>query len=164
MSRFPNRAGCPVDDNDRVLGEELTAAGIWHTRFAITTNDNPEVPTHLFASCGRWVFKRAWRYWVGTGPGLPLEAADRLCSRVGQTCRVDGQCVPQDPRVWCEGFACGLYHVDDSEGLLELANTIKEVTLRAGHTLYEGFGEPLPPPEGGWDRWLANRIVEIKAG
>ncbi len=131
-----------LDQNDAILMAELTAAGIpghiWQW-----ADTRLEVPTRVLAGLCRWKFKRSWRYWVASGPGLPLEFADRLYQRVGTVCRVDGHGCGPDPRRYLGGFACDLYHVDTPEGLRELADTLKEIVRQAGFPITNGYGKTI---------------------
>ena len=84
-----------------------------------------EVKTSVIGVLHGWQFKRAWYYWVASGPGIEVEAAERLHATHGQSVRVDGHCGCPSPREWFKGLACGSYHVDDAEGLRALADCIK---------------------------------------
>jgi hypothetical protein len=73
-----------------------------------------------------WEFKRAWRYWVATGPGIPPDIAMEMWN-IDKTIRVDGHCASPSPLEWFHGFAVGNYHVDTWEGLKLLAENIKGI-------------------------------------
>lgn len=138
----PEPSPATLARNDSVLMEELRAAGIPCKQYLSVING--EVPTRVIAGLCCWSFTRAWRYWVAKGPGLPLEFADQLYRRVGPTCRVDGHGCGPNPREYLHGFACGLYHIDTPEALLEFAETLKDVVLQAGLPVLDGLGQPVP--------------------
>lgn len=126
---FPNRAGMPIEDNDKVLRTELELAGI-HVEYFKNLFDNDEVKTGVMGTLYRWNFQRQWTYWAATGnhAGLPPEVADRLYATHGVTVRVDGYGTGEDPRQRLRGLAPAYYHVDTLEGLKALADAIKGVT------------------------------------
>jgi hypothetical protein len=130
---FPNlaRAQNPTDE---VIAEvtatceaELQAAGIEAQKLSYKFNG--EVPAGVVGSLHGWGFRRAWYYWVADGPGIPLEAAERLHETHGQQVRVNGHCGCPSPREYLHGFACGKYHVDGPDGLKALADTIRSVYI-----------------------------------
>ena len=134
---FANYAG--QDGVDDAVAAELEAAGIEVHRFP-----NPldgEVPTGVFGTLRGWKFRRAWRYWVAEGPGIPPDFADELYESHGQEARVAGDCGCRSPRFWHKGFASGMYHVDTQEGLNALAETIRRVSRRNG-VVMRGIGDP----------------------
>lgn len=106
--------------------DELTAAGIpiYTMKFLA---EQGEVPSASRGQLSMWGFKRAWYYWVATGPGLPPAVADALHEAHGRVVRVDGHCGCPSPREWFKGFGVGCYHVDTQEGLNALAAAIKSV-------------------------------------
>jgi hypothetical protein len=124
MNLFPNLAG---KHNDEIPQAELSTA-------KIPINILPEMcrygecKTIIIGSLAGWSFKRAWIYWIAKGPGIEVEAAERLHAKHGKTVRVDGHCGAPSPRKWFRGLACGHYHVDSPEGLKALADTIKSLT------------------------------------
>lgn len=126
---FPNRAGDHADTDD-VLAAELAAAGITVEKHEFLRRRNREVKTAVIGSLHGWSFERAWYYWVATGPGIELEAAEKLHAAHGRSVRVDGHCGCPSPGEWFKGLACGSYHVDDQEGLNALADTIRELVAR----------------------------------
>jgi hypothetical protein len=126
---FPNRAG-DHEDTDDVLSAELEAAGITVEKHEFLRRRNREVKTAVIGSLHGWGFERAWYYWVATGPGIELEAAEKLHAAHGRSVRVDGHCGCPSPGEWFKGLACGSYHVDDQEGLNALAETIRELVSR----------------------------------
>lgn len=89
---------------------ELEAAGIEVSDFKIVWDG--EVPTTVRGSLVMWGFKRCWYYWSATGPGLPLEVAEKLHATHGTVVRVDGHCGCPSPKEWFKGFGVGMYHVD----------------------------------------------------
>lgn len=88
---FPNRAGDHPDTDD-VLAAELEAAGITVEKHEFLRRRNREVKTAVIGSLHGWGFERAWYYWVATGPGIELEAAEKLHAAHGRSVRVDGHC------------------------------------------------------------------------
>ena len=128
---FPNKAGNHADTDD-VLAAELTQAGIIVHRSEILRSGKSDVKTAVFGELHKWSFTRAWYYWVCEGPGIELEASEKLHASHGRTVRVDGHCGCPSPREWFHGLACGNYHVDDAEGLKALADTIKALVAKAG--------------------------------
>lgn len=86
-----------------------------------------ECQTKIYGELLGWKFRRAWYYWVATGPGIPVEDAEQLHAAHGQEVRVDGHCGAPSPRETYGGLGCGLYHVDSAAGLRALANTLREV-------------------------------------
>ncbi len=87
-----------------------------------------EVNTRICGSLSKWSFERGWRYWIASGPGIEVAAAERLHASYGDVVRVDGHCGCPSPTEWFGGLAVGLYHVDTPAGLEALANTIRELT------------------------------------
>ena len=126
---FPNRAGGNIEENDKILTEELTNAGI-KVQYFKDLFDTGEVKTGVCGSLYGWTFQRAWYYWICKGPGIEIEAAEKLQEKHGNTVRASGDCACRGPRFWYKGLACGSYHVDDSEGLKALADTIKELVVK----------------------------------
>ncbi len=135
--RFPNKAG-DHEDTDAILTAELNAAGIQTMQQAegkgpefmaeMMRRNSGEVKTSIMGVLNGWKFERAWYYWMASGPGIELEAADRLHEAHGKTVRVAGHGGCPSPREWFKGLAVGHYHVDDSDGLKALADTIKALT------------------------------------
>lgn len=134
---FPNVAtrGGANDELDLILTAELEAAGIEACKLPFTISG--EVPSRLIGSLEKagWSFQRAWHYWEARGPGIPPEYAERLHAEHGKSARVDGRCGAPSPREHFGGFAVGYYHVDTSEGLRALADTIKSVLSDAERIL-----------------------------
>ena len=129
---FPNRAG-DHPDTDAILEAELRAAGISlasdgqnlsDTLRAILRQSSGEVKTSGIGYMHGWEFRRAWYYWICSGPGIELEAAERLHATHGHTVRVGGG-AGDPPGDWSHGLAINCYHVDDPAGLKALADTIK---------------------------------------
>jgi hypothetical protein len=123
---FKNIAG-ERSDNDAIVRAELGAAGIPCMEHEMLLATSGEVKSSVIGTLHGWTFRRAWRYWVCQGPGIEVKAAERLHAAHGRTVRVAGHCGCPSPREWFNGLACGLYHVDDSDGLKALADTIKEI-------------------------------------
>ena len=132
--RFPNKAGDHAD-TDEVLRGELREAGIPTLQedagqppefmAEFLRRNSGEVKTSVMGVLHGWEFRRAWYYWIANGPGIEVDAAERLHATHGKTVRVAGHCGCPSPREWFKGLACGSYHVDDSEGLRALADCIK---------------------------------------
>ena len=127
--RFPNKAGDHAD-TDQILRVELEAAGIDVHEHEFMRRNSGEVKTAIMGSLYGWSFKRAWYYWVAEGPGIDVVTAEQLHATHGRTVRVDGHCGCPSPSEWFHGLACGNYHVDDSEGLKALADTIKGLVAK----------------------------------
>ena len=119
---FPNYAG--RNDVDDLLAKELEDAGIEVHRLPFT-NDG-EVKTRILGSLGPWGFTRAWYYWVAQGDGIPPSYAWDLFRTNGKDARIQGHCGCPDPS-YCKGFAVGLYHIDNANGLKAIAETIRKV-------------------------------------
>ncbi len=125
MARFPNLAG---KRDDKTPALELEAAEIKVSRLPEVCRYG-EPKTVIIGELAGWSFQRAWYYWVAEGPGIDVETAEQLHAAHGSTVRVDGHCGCPSPREWFKGLACGHYHVDSSEGLKALAETIKSLTV-----------------------------------
>lgn len=80
-----------------------------------------------------WQFERAWYYWRASGPGLPVEIAERLHAKHGQVVRVGGHCGCPSPREWYKGFGVGLYHIDTQDGLNALADALR-IVYKGGYS------------------------------
>ena len=128
---FPNLAG--PQDSDAVVRSELEQAGIPVDGLEILRESSGEVSTSLRGVLHGWIFRRGWRYWVCKGPGIEVEAAEKLHATHGTVVRVDGNCTSPSPRDWFKGLACGNYHVDSQEGLKALADTIQEIVKEKGN-------------------------------
>jgi hypothetical protein len=102
-------AGCEVMENDILL----ESCG--------------EVPTSLGGIQCRWSFRRAWRYWVAKGPGIPPDTAEAFHQTWGQEVRVDGHCGCPSPLEMFEGFAVGHYHIDTQAGLNAFVALLKSL-------------------------------------
>ncbi len=118
---------------DQKCRDELLAAGITPLEFEIFRDERSEVPTKVRGALDPlgWGFRRAWRYWVADGPGIPPVYATALHETHGDDVRVSGHCACPSPLEWYKGFAVGMYHVDTAEGLKALADTIKQVAADA---------------------------------
>lgn len=129
---FPNLArgfdAKPEDhpDVDESIRKELTEAGI---EISDLPNINKgEVPTSVF--CGhahRWIFQRAWYYYIAKGDGIPPDVAEEFHKTWGTQVRVNGHCGCPSPLESSEGFAVSSYHIDTQEGLnafVKLLSTI----------------------------------------
>ena len=141
MNGFPNKAGTHAD-TDAILRAELKAAGIPtiyehdgldESRYAQVFRDmSGEVKTSVIGLLHGWKFTRAWYYWVGEGPGIEFAAAQKLYESHGKTARVLGHAGGISPLAAYKGLACGLYHVDDADGLKALADTIRDLVAEHG--------------------------------
>lgn len=137
---FPNKAGDHADTDD-ILRAELKAAGIPTIQedegkpqdylADIFRKASGEVKTSVIGTLHGWEFKRAWHYWMCSGPGIEIAAAERLQEQHGNDVRASGDCACRGPRFWFKGLACGSYHVDSPEGLKALADTIKAIVAKA---------------------------------
>ncbi len=118
-----------LTDLDEKCRAELVAAGIQVYEFDFLREMNGEVPAQVRGSLDPfgWGFRRAWRYWVAKGPGIPPSYAAVLHESHGTEVRVAGHCGCPSPLEWHKGFAVGMYHVDTAEGLKALADTIRQV-------------------------------------
>jgi hypothetical protein len=122
---FPNVAGVGRKDPERVdalLALELTIAGINEVRQEERYGEPQSVVTGELLG---WKFRRLWYYWAAEGPGIPLEYASSLHVAHGKSVRVDGHCGCPSPEEWCKGQPVTHYHVDNQEGLVALASTIR---------------------------------------
>ncbi len=127
---FPNYAG-RADVDDKVEAE-LKASGITVIRFPELLRDShPEMRTVIHGELHCWVFKRAWRYWIAEGPGIPIGHAMKLQESHGGQARANGDCGCQGPLHWNKGFGTGSYHVDSQEGLDALVKTLNTVVEEA---------------------------------
>lgn len=136
MKNLPNLAG--VGDCDIDIVTELQTAGIDIVPRSKGPLLHSEVPYHVFGRLGSVTFVRAWYYWVVSGVGMPLWAAEELyADPIGaKDVRVVGHCGCPPPKDWAESVRslegkfepciCS-YHVDSQEGLNLLANKIKKV-------------------------------------
>lgn len=127
---FPNVAGLGRDEPERVdkiLSAELKAAGIEIETCEMLRSTSGEPYTAIFGSLHGWGFRRAWYYWVAKGPGIPPDEAMELHVEHGTSVRVEGNCTCPSPLEYRHGFAIGLYHVDNPEGLAALALLIRDI-------------------------------------
>jgi len=122
-----NLAG--VRECDQTIRTELTQAGI---EPHYTELGGGEVPAHEFGKLCGWTFRRAWYYWVASGPPLPFEYATPLHNLIGEEVRVEGHCGCPAPEEWYKligdyaSHGAGTYHVDTQEGLDILAATLRK--------------------------------------
>ena len=82
--RFPNKAGDHAD-TDEILRAELRSAGIPTLQEAegqppgylddLLRRGSGEVKTSVVGVLHGWEFKRAWYYWMASGPGIEVEVA-----------------------------------------------------------------------------------------
>lgn len=131
---FENKAGDHAD-TDSALRIELKAAGIPTIQeeagepesylARILRKNSGQVKTSVIGVLYGWTFTRAWRYWVCEGPGIEVEYAQRLQNDFGNTLRANGDAGCRGPEFWFKGLACGMYHVDSTDGLKALADTIR---------------------------------------
>jgi hypothetical protein len=126
MSGFPNLAG--NTEADAQCAGELALAKIEVYPLPESTREShPEMRTIIMGSLGNWSFKRAWRYWIATGAGIPPDIATELHEAHGKEVRVEGHCGCPSPLEWHKGFAVGMYHVDTQEGLNALSRVIRQI-------------------------------------
>lgn len=126
---FPNLAGLPEQEATRICTDELGDAGIPAVTMFPWAALTGEVRSRVEGDLQPWSFKRAWRYWVARGSGIPPDAATELHETHGTEVRVAGHCGCPSPREWFKGFAVDLYHVDTPEGLRALVALIRKVKL-----------------------------------
>ncbi|RJQ26726.1 hypothetical protein C4577_02960 [Candidatus Parcubacteria bacterium] len=113
------------DEIDSQVEEELRTAGVFTHQYHRRTNK--EVPTIYVGTHRRWLFERAWRYWVATGPGIPPDKAEDFHKKWGKEVRVEGHCGCPSPLEWNSGFAIGMYHIDTQEGLNAFARLLEQI-------------------------------------
>jgi len=124
--KFPNYAG--RDDVDDLIASELEEAKIKTFKIPESCRkDDPEMRTIIFGELAGWGFRRAWYYWVASGPGIPPDIAEELHKEFGKEVRVNGHCMCPSPLKWHHGFAVGLYHVDTQRGLNALADILRKI-------------------------------------
>ena len=107
--------------------EELTEAGIKVNELPVFLRNCGEVPTSAIGTLAGWSFKRAWYYWVASGPGIPPEKAEEFHQKWGKEVRVEGHCGCPSPLDYCEGFAVGSYHIDTQRGLNAFAQLLLSI-------------------------------------
>lgn len=119
---FPNLArghdARPEDfpEVDETVRRELAEAGIHVTEYR--NINQGEVPTSFYGGTAhRWLFRRAWYYYVAKGDGIPAEIAEVFHQTWGSQVRVNGHCGCPSPLEQNEGFAIDSYHIDTQEGL-----------------------------------------------
>jgi len=88
-----------------------------------------EVQSAYLGSHCRWIFKRAWYYWVAEGPGIPPDKAQDFHNQWGTQVRVEGHCGCPSPLEYNQGFAIGYYHIDTQEGLNAFAKLLKSIYI-----------------------------------
>ena len=130
---FPNVAGRGDEALDEQLAAELLAAGIQTVILPASLREHygVEVKSVIVGDLHGWSFKRAWRYWVAEGPGVPFGPATALHETHGASARVAGHCGCPSPLEWYKGLGVGNYHVDGPDGLKALAETNKQVVADA---------------------------------
>jgi len=130
---------------DEFIEVELKKAGI---EVVNVIPARTEVPYSIVGKLGDWTFTRAWYYWMARaerGKGLPLDIAISMHekpfpiqyfddyyeeSEYGMDIRCEGHAGSPNPREYCANQATvDSYHVDNQEGLNELARTINMVEL-----------------------------------
>ena len=143
MAAFLNRAGDHLE-TDKALTAELHAAGIKTlqemegyaesaavgTLASVLRQNSGEVKTAVRGLLHGWTFVRAGRYWVASGPGIEVSAAQKLHAAHGSYVRVNGDAECPSPLDQFQGLACGFYHIDREEGLIALADTIRGIVER----------------------------------
>jgi hypothetical protein len=127
-----NLAGNP--ECDLWIAEELRRAMI---PAEACEPDRCEVPSLLIGRLGAITFRRAWTYWVATGP-VPIDIAHRLYEDpIGRTdIRVDGHCgCPAPVHPWTEivdGQECVTsYHIDSEAGLRIFADAVRPLARKS---------------------------------
>lgn len=155
-TNFPNVAG--VTNCDILLEKELYEAHIpirsgydnWRLREGTKPNNGiivvkdwdsyiykyrskSEVPYHVIGNLGdgKFIFKRAWYYWMVKG-NVPIKIANQLYKDpLGEKdVRVVGHCGCPPPKKWAEnidGKKCiTSYHIDSQEGLNLFVKSLKD--------------------------------------
>lgn len=127
----------PSATTDELLRSELQLAGIPTIQEAegkgpdfmaeFLFSQSRGVKTSVLGSLHGWTFRRDWKYWECSGPGIPPEEAQALYVSHGTTVRVNGDSSCPSPLEYYKGLACGIYHVDDQAGLKALADAIKTI-------------------------------------
>lgn len=112
---------------DTAVMSELITAAIHIDGPYESFRTHGEVPTAYLGEHCHWGFKRAWYYWIATGPGVPPDKAEEFHKTWGKQVRVDGHCGCPSPLEWCHGFAVGHYHIDTQEGLNAFAQLLKSI-------------------------------------
>ncbi len=111
--------------NDDIVKSELELAGMQIETFDVLREG--EVHTaHIGCYCG-WTFKRAWRYYIAKGFGIPNDKAEEFHQIWGKQVRVDGHCGCPSPTEWYMGFTGNLYHIDKQEGLNAFARLLESI-------------------------------------
>jgi hypothetical protein len=119
-------------DKDSEIQAELEQAGISVCRMPeFTRGEHPEMRTVIQGGLHGWSFRRAWYYWVATGPGLPPRYAYPLDATHGNVIRASGDCACRGARFWFKGMGVPFYHVDTQEGLNALALAIRQCVADA---------------------------------
>lgn len=118
-----------IDDSQIIIASELLFAEITENKVSHFWRNGLEsgVKIRLEGNLHGWSFKRHKDYWQCVGAGIPLAPAMRLHEKFGTVVRVDGLPHCPSPLEIFQGFGTGFYHVDDLDGLKELAMTIKGV-------------------------------------
>lgn len=136
MPSFPNlarkfdRGEVPeFPDVDEQVLKELGAAGIKAEHMPWMRGANSEVPSSYVGAHCCWIFRRAWYYWIATGPGVPPDRAEEFHKTWGSQVRVDGHAGGVSPLKWYNGFAVGSYHIDTQEGLNAFAQLLKSIYI-----------------------------------
>ena len=116
-------------DVDEEIKSELTEAGINAAEIPeIMRDHHPEMRTVIIGQFFGWTFTRQRYYWKCVGPGIEVQAAEKLHEEIGKEVRVDGHFCCPSPMEHFAGLACGHYHVDSQRGLNALAATIRQLT------------------------------------
>ena len=130
---FPNLARKQEDtaswaEVDAAVLHELQCAGIKaEGPHEFLRKPNGEVPTAYIGSHCLWSFRRAWYYWIASGPGIPPDKAEEFHKTWGQQVRVEGHCGCPSPLEWRHGFAIGSYHIDTLDGLCAFVKLLKSI-------------------------------------
>jgi hypothetical protein len=126
LARSEPFSDADLEEVTAIAKAELEAAGI-ETYVMPFAPNRTKVPSKAVGGIAGWSFRRAWYYWVAEGPGIPVEAAEKLHATHGKEVRVAGHCGCPSPREWFGGFGVGSYHVDTQEGLNALAATLRSI-------------------------------------
>lgn len=131
--RFQQFVTTDVHEIDILCTYELMQAGIEANKLPeCIRSDTADVRTIVFGELHHWTFKRARKFWIAEGPGLPPAYSNALHEKIGQECRVNGDCTCPSPTKQYGNFASGYYHVDTQEALNELAKMLNRCAVGAG--------------------------------
>lgn len=106
---------------DSAVNNELRNAGIPSVGPHDWLRHNREVPAGYMGELCMWGFRRAWYYWIASGPGIPADKAEEFHKTWGTHCGCPS------PIEYCHGFSIGQYHIDTQEGLKAFAELLRSI-------------------------------------